>query len=229
MRDDDDIHDGRDPRDSRPFGTGRRSRAQGAGLDILLERVVKEVASLFEEEGRGRSVFESLRRTRRDPHARHDADDVGHRSRNAGRDADQGAGPRPDPAPAADPDAAGGAAEASAAPVPSMRGRGPKNYRRSDARLAELVNDALLDDERLDATDIEVSVSGGEVTLAGHVGSREDKHRAEDVAAHASGVDDIDNRLRVHRAGGDKGGGGSSHPGGLPGEAERDADDYGHP
>lgn len=50
-------------------------------------------------------------------------------------------------------------------------GRGPRGYRRSDERIREDVNERLLLDTELDATNIEVEVREGEVTLAGTVGN----------------------------------------------------------
>jgi osmotically-inducible protein OsmY len=76
-------------------------------------------------------------------------------------------------------------------------GRGPRGYRRSDERIREDVNERLTDDWRVDAIDIEVSVDNGLVTLAGRVGSRAEKRRAEDVAESVSGVTDVSNQLRV--------------------------------
>ena len=77
------------------------------------------------------------------------------------------------------------------------RGRGPKSYTRSDDRIRDDVNDRLTDDPFLDATDIEVSVAEGQVTLSGTVSSRADKRRAEDLADNVSGVKDVQNNLRV--------------------------------
>jgi len=77
-----------------------------------------------------------------------------------------------------------------------LRGRGPKNYRRSDERIKEDVNDRL-GDGYLDATEIEVAVSNAEVTLTGTVQTRRDKRRAEDIAESVSGVSNVENRLRV--------------------------------
>jgi len=77
------------------------------------------------------------------------------------------------------------------------RGRGPKNYTRSDDRIREDVNDRLTDDTWLDASDIDVQVSGSEVTLTGTVSSRDDKRRAEDLAEQVSGVRHVQNNLRV--------------------------------
>jgi osmotically-inducible protein OsmY len=77
------------------------------------------------------------------------------------------------------------------------RGRGPKGYTRSDERIREDVNDRLTDDGWLDASDIEVQVSSAEVTLTGHVNSREEKRRAEDIVEAVSGVKHVQNNLRV--------------------------------
>jgi hypothetical protein len=79
------------------------------------------------------------------------------------------------------------------------RGRGPKGYTRSDERIREDVNDRLMEDWGVDATDIEVSVVAAEVTLNGTVDGRESKRRAEDIAADVTGVRDVQNNLRVRR------------------------------
>jgi osmotically-inducible protein OsmY len=79
------------------------------------------------------------------------------------------------------------------------RGRGPKGYRRSDERIRDDVSDRLSDDSWLDASDVEVKVEGAEVTLTGFVASRDDKRRAEDLAERVSGVDNVQNQLRVRR------------------------------
>jgi osmotically-inducible protein OsmY len=77
------------------------------------------------------------------------------------------------------------------------RGRGPKGYRRSDARISEDVHDRLTEDSWLDASDVEVNVRDGEVTLSGRVRTREDKRRAEDLAERVSGVTHVQNNLRA--------------------------------
>lgn len=83
------------------------------------------------------------------------------------------------------------------------RGRGPKGYQRSDARILEDVNERLTDDPRVDATEIEVRVENREVTLTGSVATRSEKRHAEDVAHGVSGVTHVQNNLRVqHAAGG---------------------------
>ena len=81
----------------------------------------------------------------------------------------------------------------------SFRGRGPKGYRRSDERIREDVNDRLTDHAYLDASDIEVSVKEGEVTLSGKVCDRTDKRLAEDVAESVTGVKNVQNNLRTDK------------------------------
>jgi osmotically-inducible protein OsmY len=76
-------------------------------------------------------------------------------------------------------------------------GRGPKGYRRSDERIREDVSDKLMEHPDLDASEIEVKVSNGEVTLSGLVDSRWAKRLAEDIAESSTGVRDVMNQLRV--------------------------------
>ena len=84
---------------------------------------------------------------------------------------------------------------------PNNAGRGPRNYRRSDERIFEDVSEQLTQDAVVDATAIEVTVVGGEVLLAGLVGSRDEKRRAEDIAESVSGVSDVNNDLRIASGG----------------------------
>lgn len=77
------------------------------------------------------------------------------------------------------------------------RGKGPKGYKRSDERIKDDVNDRLSDDPNIDASNIEVSVSNGEVTLSGSVDSRQARRHAEDLAEAVSGVSYVQNNLRV--------------------------------
>lgn len=81
----------------------------------------------------------------------------------------------------------------------SKAGRAPKGYKRSDERLQEEVNDLLTDHPGIDASEIEVKVSQGEVTLSGTVESRQEKHLVEDLAAAVVGVGEVVNNLRVAR------------------------------
>ncbi len=81
----------------------------------------------------------------------------------------------------------------------SHRGKGPKDYKRSDERIREDVSDRLSDSHDVDASDIDVKVSGGEVTLSGQVNSKSEKRRAEDIAESVSGVNNVQNHLRVNQ------------------------------
>lgn len=81
----------------------------------------------------------------------------------------------------------------------SFRGRGPRNYTRSDDRIKEDINDRLTYDFSIDASYIDVEVNGGEVTLSGHVRSRYEKRLAEDIAEDVTGVSNVENRIRVNR------------------------------
>jgi osmotically-inducible protein OsmY len=76
-------------------------------------------------------------------------------------------------------------------------GRGPRGYTRSEDRIREDVSDRLTDDWEVDASNIEVLVSSGEVTLNGTVDSRYAKRRAEHLADQVSGVRHVQNNLRV--------------------------------
>jgi osmotically-inducible protein OsmY len=76
---------------------------------------------------------------------------------------------------------------------------GPKGYRRSDERIHEDVCDRLGHDYEIDASEVEVTVSNGEVTLAGTVNDRRQKFRVEHIADGVSGVTEVHNQLRVKR------------------------------
>lgn len=76
-------------------------------------------------------------------------------------------------------------------------GRGPKGYQRSDERIKEEVCDRLTEHGDVDASDIEVAVQSGEVTLAGTVRDRRMKRAAEDCVEAIFGVREVQNRIRV--------------------------------
>jgi osmotically-inducible protein OsmY len=81
------------------------------------------------------------------------------------------------------------------------KGKGPKDYKRSDDRIGDDINDRLTDDSHLDASEITVAVSNGEVTLSGMVSDRQAKRRAEDLADAVGGVSHVQNNLRVSMTG----------------------------
>jgi osmotically-inducible protein OsmY len=82
----------------------------------------------------------------------------------------------------------------------NYRGRGPRNYQRSDQRIEEDVNDRLTDFPYIDASDIEVSVGNRDVILSGYVKSRYEKRLAESIAEDVSGVTNVENRIRISTA-----------------------------
>jgi osmotically-inducible protein OsmY len=84
------------------------------------------------------------------------------------------------------------------APVQS-KGKAPKGYTRSDARIREDVCERLMYSP-YDASDVEVNVTDGEVTLTGHVRTRVDKWGIEDVAEGVLGVHDVHNQIRIMRS-----------------------------
>lgn len=81
------------------------------------------------------------------------------------------------------------------------RGLGPQGYKRADERISDDAHERLTDDAWLDATNISISVSGGEVTLSGTVENREAKHRAERLVEDISGVHHVQNNLRIDKGG----------------------------
>lgn len=82
-------------------------------------------------------------------------------------------------------------------------GKGPKNWKRSDERIREEVNEALARHPEIDASDIEVKVQGGEITLTGTVNSRNAKRQAEDIAERVFGASEVQNQIRVKADGQD--------------------------
>jgi osmotically-inducible protein OsmY len=91
-------------------------------------------------------------------------------------------------------------------------GKGPKGYARSDERLKEDICERLTDDYSVDASDIDIAVRNGTVTLSGSVDERWMKHHVEDLVDRCSGVQEIENRLTVSRSRGNASPGASSAP-----------------
>jgi osmotically-inducible protein OsmY len=83
---------------------------------------------------------------------------------------------------------------------PSFAGRGPKGWRRSDERVHEDVCEALSMHPALDASDIEIEVHDGVVTLRGTVEDRRSKRLAVDIAESIAGVIDVQSNVRVRHA-----------------------------
>jgi outer membrane protein TolC len=79
------------------------------------------------------------------------------------------------------------------------RGRGPKGFARSDERVKERISECLEEHPRIDASEIEIQVKDGEVTLTGTVNDRDQKRLAEDAIENLPGVREVNNQIRVSR------------------------------
>ena len=83
----------------------------------------------------------------------------------------------------------------------AFSGRGPRGYRRADERIREDVCDRLCDHPGVDASEVDVSIRDGEITLQGSVPDRWMKRLAEDLAEGVQGVNQVHNHLRVAQPG----------------------------
>ena len=96
-----------------------------------------------------------------------------------------------------------GRREAPRAAQPIRRGPyaglGPKDYRRSDERLAEELCDRLTHHPDIDPREVNVEVVDRVVTLSGAVPDRWTKHEIEDLVEIVLGVEEVRNHLRVGR------------------------------
>jgi hypothetical protein len=80
-----------------------------------------------------------------------------------------------------------------------FRGRGPKDYIRSDERIYEDICAALFRSDAVDAGKIQVEVREGEVLLRGAVPDRQMRREVEHIVEGLSGVKEIQNQLEVSR------------------------------
>jgi hypothetical protein len=85
----------------------------------------------------------------------------------------------------------------SGVPLGRYTGRGPRGYQRSDERIRDDVCEALTQHGHVDASEIDVSVENGEVTLRGTVADRRQKRIAEDALDGIAGIRDVHNQLRI--------------------------------
>lgn len=76
-------------------------------------------------------------------------------------------------------------------------GIGPRNYRRADERVWEDINERLTAHPDIDASDIDVTVEDGVVTLNGTVNSRGARRLAEEIIDDIRGIKDIHNKLKT--------------------------------
>jgi hypothetical protein len=80
-----------------------------------------------------------------------------------------------------------------------QKNRGPKGYTRSDDRIREDISEQLMRHHYIDASEVEIQVQQGEVTLTGTVHERRMKHEIEDLVDNVTGVKDVTNNIRVQR------------------------------
>ncbi len=81
----------------------------------------------------------------------------------------------------------------------SQTGQGAQFHRRSDDKIHEEIWELLTNNPDLDASEVELHVEGGEVTLSGTVDSRDAKWLTEDLVNSVTGVREVNNRLKVAR------------------------------
>jgi osmotically-inducible protein OsmY len=80
-----------------------------------------------------------------------------------------------------------------------LSGRGPKGYIRPDARIYEEACELLTVHDAIDASDIEVTVARGFVTLTGSVETLREKMLSEQIMRRVLGVAGILCRVTVRR------------------------------
>ena len=83
----------------------------------------------------------------------------------------------------------------------TCRGLGPRGYVRSDQRIYEDVCDRLSDNPFIDASEIDVTVRGRTVTLAGSVDNAIAQRQAEEIAREVAGVRHVQSQLTVPAGG----------------------------
>ena len=84
-------------------------------------------------------------------------------------------------------------------PGGSHMGQRPQFHRRSDDKIYEEIWELLTNNADLDASEVELHVEGGGVTLTGTVDSRDAKWLTEDLVNSVTGVREVNNRLKVAR------------------------------
>jgi osmotically-inducible protein OsmY len=84
-------------------------------------------------------------------------------------------------------------------PGGSHMGRRPQLQRRSDDKIYQEIWELLTNNADLDASEVELHVESGEVTLTGTVDSRDAKWLTEDLVNSVTGVREVNNRIKVAR------------------------------
>lgn len=76
----------------------------------------------------------------------------------------------------------------------------PKSHRRSDTVIKGEVCDILAESPNVNCSNIDVSVNSGVVTLRGTIQEPLEKQQVEDLVEYVSGVNEVQNELKVERA-----------------------------
>jgi hypothetical protein len=79
-------------------------------------------------------------------------------------------------------------------------GRPPRDYRRADERIRDEICEMIVRETDVDASEVDLQVASGEVTLTGVVEDRSAKRTLEDVAERVFGVHDVHNNLKVRKS-----------------------------
>jgi hypothetical protein len=79
------------------------------------------------------------------------------------------------------------------------KGKGPRNYHRSDELIMEDIHDRIAADWNMDALDVDIKVEKGVVHLAGQVRDRSSRDRIEDITEAVRGVKSIENKIRIEK------------------------------
>ncbi len=78
-------------------------------------------------------------------------------------------------------------------------GSAPKGHTRNDERLKEDISERIAHLAHVEASDVEVSVEDGSVTISGTVPDRQMRWDLEQLLDHVHGVKDVVNNLKVKR------------------------------
>jgi hypothetical protein len=81
--------------------------------------------------------------------------------------------------------------------LPNFSGIGPRGYIRSDEKIHDEVCEVLFRNPFVDASDVDVKVQNGIVTLSGSIANRSAKKEAERSTENILGVIDVKNDLRI--------------------------------
>lgn len=81
-----------------------------------------------------------------------------------------------------------------------MTSRGPRGWVRSDARILDELCERIVR-AGVDASELAVEVEGGEVSLEGDLGTREERRFVVDLAERILGVTAVYADIRVREAG----------------------------